>query len=94
MRYAAILMSVALMASFSAHSAVVTVESDAKLSEGVSRDLAVKLAQYIALNGYSCNSVSAVTPFAFSRGYHVFCNNWQYEYEIADKGGRLIVTVK
>ena len=44
--------------------------------------------------GYRCNSVSAVTPFAFSRGFHVYCNRWNYGYEVADKGGNWVVTLK
>jgi hypothetical protein len=29
-----------------------------------------------------------------SEGYTLHCNNYRYEYEIADKGGHWIVTVK
>lgn len=94
MKIAYALFALALVAPVNAFSAGIQVERDAQLSEGVTRDFAITLAKLIVVNGYSCNSVSAVTPFAFSRGFHVFCNGWQHGYEIEDKGGNLIVTVK
>jgi hypothetical protein len=45
-------------------------------------------------NGYRCDSISAARPFFLSAGYTLSCNDYRYEYEIADKGGRWIVTVK
>lgn len=86
------LIAVAMTMSFHGHAA--TIESDAKIHESVPRDIAVKLANYVEARGYSCKTISAVTPFAFSRGFHVYCHQWQYHYEVEDKGGNWIVTVK
>ncbi len=68
-------------------------DSDARISDGVSMGAVTALSGMIRLNGYSCDTVSAVTPFAMSRGFHVTCNNWQYSYEVADHGGKWAVTV-
>ncbi|MDE0239750.1 MAG: hypothetical protein OXQ84_06065 [bacterium] len=69
------------------------IEQGAKIYQSVARDAAVALAQYIQLYGYRCDSLSAVTPFTWSVGYSVVCNNWRYAYEVEDKGGNWIVTV-
>jgi hypothetical protein len=69
------------------------VEDDARLSEDISNELAIEFAKYIQTSGYSCNSVSAVTPFVMSRGVKVVCNQWTYSYEVEDKGGNWVVSV-
>lgn len=44
--------------------------------------------------GYTCDSVSAATPFFLSEGYKLHCNHFRYSYEIENKGGRFMVMVK
>jgi len=48
--------------------------------------------------GYRCDKVDSdsIVPFSWSlkKGYHVYCNGYQYGYEIEDVGGRVVVTVK
>lgn len=44
--------------------------------------------------GYRCDTVDAVTPFLIGVGFTVYCNGFQYHYEITDVGGRLHVEVK
>lgn len=44
--------------------------------------------------GYRCDSISAARPMVWSRGYTLVCNGFHYEYEIKDKGGQWLVTVK
>ena len=46
------------------------------------------------LYGYRCDSTSTVTPFAFSLGFHVYCNRRNCGYEVADNGGNWVVTLK
>ena len=75
------------------HTAVV-IESDAQIYKDVTHKQARALAGLIMIYGYRCDSISAVTPFAFSRGFHVYCNRWNYGYEVADKGGNWVVTLK
>ncbi len=48
----------------------------------------------IRIYGWRCDNVSAVTKFAFSRGFHVYCNNFNYGYDIKDRGGNWVVTLK
>jgi hypothetical protein len=48
--------------------------------------------------GYRCDKVDldSIVPFSWSgkRGYHIYCNEYQYGYEVEDKGGKIVVTVK
>jgi len=88
-----IAIGVLALVSFSVFAKNVPIEKDAEIYSGVSRDVVTALAKGIQKYGYSCNSVSAVTPFAVSRGYHIICNNWTYKYEVEDKGGKMVVTV-
>jgi len=53
-----------------------------------------ELAVLVKANTYRCDSISAVRAWLFSRGFTLVCNRFSYEYEIADKGGHWIVTVK
>ncbi|MGE0081901.1 MAG: hypothetical protein AB7U81_11445 [Thiohalomonadaceae bacterium] len=71
----------------------VSIEKGAQIYKEIPRETVFALAQYIQAYGYSCRSISAVTPFAFSRGYSVVCNEWTYSYEVEDKGGNWVVTV-
>ena len=69
------------------------VVSDMYKDAGVAIDDAVELVRNA---GYRCNSVSSLIPFVFSplTGGTLKCENYRYTYEIEDKGGRWIVTVK
>ena len=64
------------------------------ISDGITRSQMNVLAALIALRGYRCDSVSLVRPFLFSRGFHVTCIHWDYRYEVADRGGKWVVTLK
>ena len=44
--------------------------------------------------GWRCDSISAIRPFLFSRGFTVVCNQFSYEYDISDKGGNWVVELK
>jgi len=48
----------------------------------------------IRASGYRCDSISAMRPFVFSRGFTVVCNNFNYEYDISDKGGNWVVELQ
>ena len=83
-----------LLAVFCGNSFAQSIESDASIHKSVTRDQAINLAKYINAHGYSCRSISAVTPFAVKRGWHVMCNGYNYHFEVEDKGGKYIVTAK
>lgn len=50
--------------------------------------------QVITLNGYTCDSIAGMSKFITSEGYNVYCNDHRYNYEIENKGGNWVVTVK
>jgi hypothetical protein len=58
------------------------------------RDAMDALAILVKNSTYRCDSISAVSAWLFSRGFTLVCNHFSYEYDIADKGGHWIVTVK
>jgi hypothetical protein len=43
---------------------------------------------------YRCDSVSSLRPWFSGDGFTIFCNDFRYEYEIEDRGGRWVVTVQ
>lgn len=45
-------------------------------------------------HGYRCDTVSSMRYWPFSEGVTMNYNNVRYEYEIQDKGGHMLVTVK
>jgi hypothetical protein len=51
-------------------------------------------ASLVRANGYRCESISAFRPFLWGNGYNLVCNEFRYEYDVEDKGGRWQVTVK
>jgi hypothetical protein len=52
-----------------------------------------RLVALIRLNGYKCDTLTKWHPMLFSRGYEVYCDLY-YSYDVEDKGGHWIVTVK
>ena len=48
----------------------------------------------IRATGWRCDSISSVRPLILSRGYVFVCNSFRYEYEIKDRGGNWVVTLK
>lgn len=71
-----------------------TVESDARIQEGISSEGVTAAATLIRARGYSCRTVSSMQRFLWSTGFNVCCQQFRYCYELADKGGNWIVTVK
>lgn len=57
---------------------------------GVAQLLAAKVREH----GYDCASISSAQSFILGEGYTLKCNNYRYVYEIANKGGRVDVSVK
>jgi hypothetical protein len=64
----------------------------AELKENV--DLMTELTHYVRASGYRCDSVSALAPLTYARGYKFVCNHFNYKYAIEEKDGRSIVTVQ
>jgi len=94
--FGAVALSVFAMASVSPVQAVV-IEAGATLGtkqQPISHNAADSAARLIRLYGYSCNSISSMNRFLWGRGFHVYCNRFNYGYELEDKGGRWTVKVK
>jgi hypothetical protein len=71
-------------------------EPDAQISDNIKprADFFDELTDFVKANTYRCDSISAVSSFFSGGGYKLQCNHYRYKYEIADKGGNWIVTVK
>lgn len=72
------------------------IEKDAVLFDNDAGSIALieKLVQFVRDNGFSCTSVSAARPALMSRGYVLTCNKFSYTYDIQDKGGNWLVSVR
>lgn len=72
------------------------IEKDAVLYGNSKEDLVLidKLADFVKTNDFRCNSVSAARPAIFSGGFVLTCNQFRYTYDIQDKGGHWVVTVR
>jgi len=57
----------------------------------VSRQDALTLAKFINANGYSCRSISDVRKMIFKKGFTAYCNNFEYKFDVEDKGGKMTV---
>lgn len=66
--------------------------SDAVFQASTSQ--AISGANMVKERGYRCNSISKFKPLILSNGFHLTCNNWQYEYELRDVGGNIRVIAK
>lgn len=44
--------------------------------------------------GYVCDRVDAIQRFLIGEGFHVYCNNFRYHFEIHNKGGKIFVIAK
>jgi hypothetical protein len=52
------------------------------------------LATMVRLNDYRCDSISALRPYITVKGFKLVCNNFDYSYDIEDKGGHWVVKVE
>lgn len=73
---------------------IAPIETDAIMGKNASNDTVDFLVASTLLAGYKCDSVSSAFIWNFSVGFDLYCNRFRYKYEIADKGGKWIVTVK
>ncbi|EPR9359600.1 hypothetical protein RBI11_11110 [Acinetobacter baumannii] len=70
------------------------VEKEAVINSKIDEGILSQLILAVLVNGYKCDSVSSAIPYIRGGGYTMQCNNYQYKYEIEDKGGSIIVEVK
>jgi hypothetical protein len=72
------------------------IEKDAVLYKDSAEDLDLidKLAKIVRSNDDRCDSISAARPMLMSVGFVLSCNQFQYTYDIQDKGGHWLVTVE
>ncbi len=53
-----------------------------------------ELVRVIRARGYKCDSVSAAIPWPVNPGYTVRCNQFNYTYQVEEKDGRWVVSVR
>jgi hypothetical protein len=72
------------------------IEKDAVLFSDTSESLAFidKLVKFVRANDFTCDSVSAQRPMLTARGYVLVCNKFSYTYDIQDKGGHWVASVR
>lgn len=68
-------------------------EADFKINERLTEKNIVGVVGLVVFNGYKCDTLSAITPFAFGTGFYVYCNQYSYSYDVEDKGGNWVVTL-
>jgi hypothetical protein len=60
--------------------------------------LSSQLQSIIRSQGYRCDTVNqeSIVPFRWSMktGYHIYCNDYRYGYDLEDNGGKIEITVK
>lgn len=73
-------------------------EENAQYTSDLTRQRAQAIAndasRLIERAGYRCDTVSFVAKWVFSVGFDVKCNHNRYSYEITDKGGNWVATLK
>ena len=78
----------------------VPIEPDASIvgTKDVPKEMLLRLVDpavgMIRARGWRCDSVSALRPFLFSRGFTVVCNGYRYEYDLRDRGGNWVVELQ
>lgn len=82
-----------VFSSTSSSAQSVPIESDAIISDRVTKKQINALVALVQLYGYRCDSVSSVVPFVWSYGFNVVCNRFRYDYDVEDKGGTWVVTL-
>jgi hypothetical protein len=58
------------------------------------QELADDASMLIRRARYRCDSVSSIRHWFSATGFTVFCNDFRYEYELEDRGGRWTVTLQ
>lgn len=87
------LIAVAVLCASPAFAQSVPIESDAIMSESLSRGLIEPAVTMIRAYGWKCDSISALVPFLMSRGFSVTCNHSRYRYNFEDEGGNWVVSL-
>jgi hypothetical protein len=57
-------------------------------------ELAALTAELVKANGYRCDTVHSIYRFLTGPGFTLRCNQGRYKYDVADRGGHWVVTVK
>lgn len=74
--------------------AATPIEPSSAIDRGLSPQIIEGLTALARGRGYSCDSVTVARKMIVGSGFILVCNNGRYEYEIEDKGGNWIFTVK
>lgn len=83
-----------LLLSTQAYAQSTPVESGALISKNISPEVIDPAVRLIRAKGWRCDSVSSLVPFVMSRGFTINCNQYSYKYELEDRGGNWVATLK
>lgn len=70
-----------------------SITTKTRVGDGISCGVANTVSMIIKMNGYKCSDMEYVRKFIAGGGYKVGCDK-RYDYEVEDRGGKWIVTVK
>lgn len=90
----ALILSSAALAAASFAASPTPYDREAVISKDLTRTQVYAMAELVRVYGYRCDTVSAASPWLFSRGFNLKCNRFRYSYDLEDRGGRWEVTVK
>jgi len=71
----------------------VEVAAGAQLGVGIGDDEVVFVAHTVRRAGYRCDAVDGLYRHNFSVGFKAYCNG-RYVFDVEDRGGRWVVTVR
>jgi len=67
---------------------------NAKSFDNLTESQIAAIQEVIKLSGYKCDTVDSVMSFISSSGATIACNNYIYRYDIENKNGKIVITVK
>lgn len=87
-----VLVVFAVLGFFSQPALAQRIEKPGGWDGAVSQKDAITLAKLINAYGYKCATISSVRKMIAKRGFTVYCNNFNYKFNVEDRGGKYSVT--
>jgi len=86
------LVAIAFSVFFAQPTLAQRIENPGGWDGAVSQKDAITLAKLINAYGYKCASISSVRKMIMKRGFTVYCNSFNYTFNVEDRGGKYSVT--
>lgn len=68
------------------------IEKPGSWDGAVSQKDTITLPKLINAYGFKCATISSVRKMIIKRGFTVYCNNFNYKFNVEDRGGKYSVT--